>query len=119
MATATKYPITDHLWHLGFTLKSKAERLPLNIPTDEGELVTTFQIEALPERGEARRHFSRKGPARAELKTNVPIETLQHEREQGDLTLRHIYTEKCAAILLEMLTKEAPTLSQPKVEVPA
>lgn len=77
-ATRVQHPITDHLWQIGFTLKSKAERMPLSIPTENGELVTTFQVEALAERGVARRH-----------------------------------TEKCAAILLDMLKAEEPSLSLP------
>lgn len=113
----SKAPITDHLWQLGFTLKSKAERMPVPIPTEKGDLlVTTFEVIANPERGEARRLFAAKGPARAEVKSNVPIEKLLHDQERGDTALRDLYTEQCAAVLLEMLVADSPQISRPGVD---
>jgi hypothetical protein len=115
-ATQIQHPITDHLWQLGFTIKAKADRMLVPLPMPDGStLVTHFEIEALPERGEARRLFSRKGASRAEIKTNVPLEALLAEHEHGDSGLQDIYIEKCAAILLEMLTATEPTLRQPRI----
>jgi hypothetical protein len=106
-------PYTDHLWQIGFTLKAQADRLPVAISTDEGMLVTNFELLALPERGEARRLFAAKGPARSEVKSNVPLERLQAERERGDSTLKDLYTEKCAVNLFDMLAAAAPQIRRP------
>lgn len=106
-------PMADHLWQIGFTLKAKADRLPVGIPTEDGLLITNFELLALPERGEARRLFAGKGPAKSEVKSNVPIEQLQAERERGDSTLQDLYTEKCAANLFEMLRAASPQVRQP------
>jgi hypothetical protein len=113
-ATKTLSPYTDHLWQVGFTLKAKADRLPIEIQTDEGSLVTNFELLALPERGEARRLFAAKGPAKSEVKTNIPIERLQSEHERGDSTLKDLYTEKCAVNLFEMLAAAAPQIRRPR-----
>jgi hypothetical protein len=112
-ALALKFPYTDHLWQIGFTLKAKADRLPVAIPTDEGMLVTNFELLALPERGEARRLFAGKGSAKSEVKSNLPLERLQAERDRGDSSLKDLYTEKCAVNLFEMLLAAAPQVRRP------
>jgi hypothetical protein len=115
-AAGIQYPITDHLWQLGFNLKTLASPLPIVIGDEEGnQFFTQFELMAYPERGEARRHFSRKGPCRAEVKSNYAVDYFRLK----DSMLTAIYTEKCAAILLEMLTREVPTLSQPRDGVAA
>lgn len=110
-------PITDHLWQLGFDIKSQVHRLPAPIVTEGEAFYTSFEVTIYPERGEARRHFSRKGPARAEVKSNLVFEAFLAEQEARGTELKDIYTEKCAVILLDMLTAEVPTLSQPKTKV--
>jgi hypothetical protein len=111
----SKTPITDHLWALGFTIKAKADRLPIEISDSEGNTFkTSFEITAYPERGEARRLFAAKGPAKSEVKSNLPIEHFLTEQEQGTTTLKDLYTEKCAKGLFEMLQGQAPTISKPK-----
>jgi hypothetical protein len=112
-ATATATPYTDHLWLLGFTIKSRADRLPLPITTEQGELVTNFVVTALPERGEARRLFGRKGPACSEAKSNIPLEKLLHDQEHGDTRLKELYVERCCFTLFEMLSAAAPHISKP------
>jgi hypothetical protein len=113
----SRTPITDHLWSTGFTIKSKADRLPVEIAgIGEGQtLKTNFEITAYPERGEARRLFSAKGPCKAEVKSNVPLEIFQGEQEAGRTDLKDRYTEQCAKVLFEMLKAEAPTISKPAV----
>jgi hypothetical protein len=109
----SRTPLTDHLWKIGFTLKAKADRLPIAIPTDEGALVTNFELLALPERGEARRLFAAKGAVKSEVKSNVPLERLQAERDRGDSTLKDLYTEKCAVNLFDLLAAAAPQIRRP------
>lgn len=114
-ASAVATPYTDHLWSLGFTLKSKAERLPL--PVDDGQgnvFLTTFEITVYPDRSEARRLFAAKGPSKAEVKSNLPLEHFQIEQEQRRTTLKDLYTEQCAKSLFEMLASVAPTISTPR-----
>jgi hypothetical protein len=112
MPTATKYPLTDHLWQLGFRLSSQADRLPAPLVVDDEALYTNFKVTVYPERGEARRLFGRKGPAAAEVKSNLPLEVFLAEQEQRSTELKDTYTEKCAAILLDMLAAAEPTLSK-------
>lgn len=115
-ASAVATPYTDHLWSIGFTLKPKAERLPLPIDDGQGNVfVTGFEITACPERGEARRLFAAKGPSKAEVKSNLPLEHFQIEQEQRRTTLKDLYTEQCARSLFEMLSSVAPTISRPRV----
>jgi hypothetical protein len=108
-------PITDSLWSLGFTIKAKADRLPVEISDGQGNTFkTNFEITAYPERGEARRLFAAKGPAKSEVKSNLPFEHFLAEQEQGTTDLKDLYTEQCARHLFEMLQGEAPTLSKPR-----
>jgi hypothetical protein len=110
----TKTPITDHLWAIGFTIKPKADRLPVEIADGAGNTFkTNFEITAYPERGEARRLFAAKGPCKAEVKSNLPLEHFQIEQEQGTTDLKDLYTEQCAKHLFEMLKGVAPTISGP------
>jgi hypothetical protein len=110
----TKTPITDHLWAIGFTIKPKADRLPIEIAAGDGQTFkTNFEITAYPERGEARRLFAAKGPCKAEVKSNIPFEMFLAEQEQGKTDLKDLYTEQCAKHLFEMLKGEAPTISKP------
>jgi hypothetical protein len=118
-ATSVQHPITDHLWQLGFNLESKAERMPAPIVAEDEAFYTTFAVTAYPERGEARRLFAAKGPAEAEVKSNLVLEVFLSEQEQGIARLKDLYTEKCAAVLLDMLKAAAPTLTMPRTEAPA
>lgn len=107
-------PITDYLWSIGFTIKAKVDRLDLEIPDGQGgTLKTNFEITAYPERGEARRLFSRKGPAKAKVKSNLPFEQFAYEQEHRITTLKDLYTESAAVVLFEMLKEQAPTISEP------
>jgi hypothetical protein len=107
-------PITDHLWLLGFTLKSKVERLAVEIADGDGNTFkTTFEITAYPERGEARKLFAAKGPAKAEVKSNLPLEMFALEQDRKRTRLKHLYTEQCAAMLFEMLRAQVPTIRHP------
>lgn len=115
-AVAVSTPCTDHLWSLGFTIKAKADRLPIEICDGEGNTFkTSFEITAYPERGEARRLFAAKGPAKSEVKSNLPLEHFLAEQEQGTADLKDLYTEQCARHLFEMLKGQAPTISKPRV----
>ncbi len=113
----TKTPITDHLRAIGFTMKAKADRLAVELPaiSEGGTLKTNFEITAYPERGEARRLFTAKGPCKAEVKSNIPLGKFEREQQLGRTDLKDLYTEQCAKHLFEMLRGEAPTLSSPKV----
>lgn len=118
-----KTPMTDHLWAIGFTIKPKADRLPVEIADGEGNTFkTNFEITAYPERGEARRLFAAKGPCKAEVKSNLPLEHFladelprRVDSHQDGPTLRAIYTEQCAKHLFEMLNGAAPTITKPAV----
>lgn len=108
-------PLTDHLWAMGFNVESKAERLAIPLDDGNGNLfVTSFEIRAYPERGEARRHFAGAGPAFAEVKSNVPLEQFQAELDNKQTGLKDLYTERCAKALLEMLV-ERTQISKPAV----
>jgi hypothetical protein len=110
----TTTPITDHLWAIGFTIQAKADRLPVEIADGEGNTFkTNFEITAYPERGEARRLFAAKGPAKSEVKSNLPLEHFLSEQEQGTTMLKDLYTEQCARHLFEMLQGQAATISKP------
>jgi hypothetical protein len=110
----TKTPITDHLWAIGFTIKPKADRLPVEIADGNGNTFkTNFEITAYPERGEARRLFAAKGACKSEVKSNVSFEMFLAEQEDGRSDLKDVYTEQCAKHLFEMLKGEAPTISKP------
>jgi hypothetical protein len=110
----TKTPITDHLWAIGFTIKPKADRLPVEIADGNGNTFkTNFEITAYPERGEARRLFAAKGPCRAEVKSNIPLGKFEREQQLGRTDLKDLYIEQCAKHLFEMLKGEAPTISKP------
>ena len=112
----TTTPTTDHLWAIGFTIKAKADRLPVEIADGAGNtLKTNFEITAYPERGEARRLFAAKGPCKAEVKSNLPLEYFQIEQKQGTTDLKDLYAEQCAEHLFEMLKAEAPTISNPSM----
>jgi len=112
----TKTPITDHLWAIGFTIKPKADRLPVEIADGNGNTFkTNFEITANPERGEARRLFAGRGPCKAEVKSNVPLEMFLAEQEDGRSDLKDLYTEQCVKHLFEMLKGEAPTISKAAV----
>ena len=111
--TTPQYPMTDHLWQLGFRLESKVHRLHAPIVVGDEAMHTTFELAAFPERGEARRHFGRKaGPAKSEVKSNLMLEYFQAEKEQGSTELKDTYTEKCAVVLFDMLRAEVPGLSE-------
>ena len=87
----TKTPITDHLWSIGFTIKPKVDRLPVEIADGNGNTFkTNFEITAYPERGEARRLFAARGPAKSEVKSNIPLEYFQIEQEQGTTDLKDL-----------------------------
>jgi len=109
-----QYPLTDHLWQLGFSVEPKVHRLPAPIVVDDEAFYSNFELTVYPERGEARRLFGLKGPARAEVKCNLPFEAFLAEQDQGITDLKDLYTEKCAEILLSMLKADAPTLSEAK-----
>jgi hypothetical protein len=101
-------PLTDHLWSMGFNVESKAERLALPLDDGNGNLfVTSFEIRAYPERGEARRHFAGAGPVFAEVKSNVPLEQFIREQRNGNTDFKDLYTERCAKAMLEMLVEHA------------
>jgi hypothetical protein len=101
-------PLTDHLWQMGFNVESKAERLAVPLDDGNGNLfLTSFEIRAYPERGEARRHFAGAGPAFAEVRSNLPLEQFQHELDRKQTALKDLYTERCAKVMLEMLVEQA------------
>lgn len=110
---AAQHPYTTHLKAIGFDLKLKAARLPEPIPSGEGNFVTSFELTAYPERGEARRLFAGKGAAKSEVKSNVDLEAFIYEREHGSTTLKDLYTEKCCQVLMDMLAVAAPQISKP------
>lgn len=101
-------PLTDHLWSMGFNVEAKADRLAIPLDDGNGNLfVTSFEIRAYPERGEARRHFAGAGPVFAEVKSNVPLEQFQAELDNRGTGLKDLYTERCAKAMLEMLVEHA------------
>lgn len=99
---------TERLLAMGFRLSFKVERLDIPIASEDGDaFVTRAELTAYPERGKARRQFSRKGPARAEVRANVPLEFFAAEKDRGDRRLRDIYSEKCAEVMLAFVEPKA------------
>lgn len=113
-----KFPLTDHLWQIGFRLSFQVHRL--TIPLDDGMgnvFNSRCELTAYPERGEARRLFANNGPARAEVHSNLKLELFQYEREQGKTDLKERYTEACARLLFDLLRQQAPHVSKPKASI--
>jgi hypothetical protein len=114
-ATASLYPTTDHLWQLGFTLSFEVERLAVPFTQGDHTFVTQCRLTVTPDRGEARRHFGRKGQMRGEVVSNVPLELFGKEKDEGRTDLKDRYTERCAKSVFEALQAEVPALPKPAV----
>lgn len=100
----TTGPNIARLMASGFDPRFKVERLEQPIVSDEAIFEARCDLLLIP-RAKAARQCK---PAGGRVLSNVSVELFAQEAEHGETTLRDLYAEKCAAVAIDMIDREAP-----------